>query len=180
MLFRSDAHHLYIFAKMYNLGSRKYVTPSLRRDFRGEANDALVVILDTYQDKTNAFSFGVNPYGVQREGLITNGGSSSDRFTLDWDNKWYSEAAILDDYWVCEMAIPFNSIRFKDGTAAWNVNFYRVDSEYTERSTWTPIPRSQPILSLARTGTLYWDEPLRKTGHNISLIPYAAPTVTRD
>ena len=51
-----DAHHLYIFAKMYNLGSRKYVTPSLRRDFRGEANDALVVILDTYQDKTNAFS----------------------------------------------------------------------------------------------------------------------------
>jgi len=175
-----DAHHLYIFAKMYNLGSRKYVTPSLRRDFRGEANDALVVILDTYQDKTNAFSFGVNPYGVQREGLITNGGSSSDRFTLDWDNKWYSEAAILDDYWVCEMAIPFNSIRFKDGTAAWNVNFYRVDSEYTERSTWTPIPRSQPILSLARTGTLYWDEPLRKTGHNISLIPYAAPTVTRD
>ncbi len=47
-----------------------YVTPSLRRDFRGEANDAVTLTLDPFQDETNAFQFGVNPFGVQREGLV--------------------------------------------------------------------------------------------------------------
>ncbi|MDZ7646114.1 MAG: carbohydrate binding family 9 domain-containing protein [Cytophagales bacterium] len=65
-----DDHFIYIGAKMFNLGSRKYVTPSLRRDYRGEANDGISVVLDTFKDKTNAFIFGVNPFGVQREGLV--------------------------------------------------------------------------------------------------------------
>ena len=29
-----DAHFIYIYAIMHNLGPRKYITPSLRRDFR--------------------------------------------------------------------------------------------------------------------------------------------------
>ena len=70
-----DDHFIYLFAIMHNLEPRKYVTPSLRRDFRGEANDAFVLVLDTYQDNTNAFQFGVNPFGVQREGLVSNGGA---------------------------------------------------------------------------------------------------------
>jgi len=60
---------IYIAAKMYNTaGHRSFVTPSLRRDFRGEANDGISVVLDTFKDRTNAFIFGVNPFGVQREG----------------------------------------------------------------------------------------------------------------
>jgi len=47
--------------------SRKYVTPSLRRDYRGPAIDAFTLVIDTYKDRTNGFLFGVNPYGVQRE-----------------------------------------------------------------------------------------------------------------
>jgi hypothetical protein len=90
-----DENFIYIGAKMFNLGPRKYVTPSLRRDYRGEANDGVTVVFDTFKDRTNAFSFGVNPFGVQREGLVANGGSiGRDDFTLNWDNKWYSEAKI--------------------------------------------------------------------------------------
>ncbi|HMP99537.1 MAG TPA: hydrolase, partial [Cyclobacteriaceae bacterium] len=48
-----DEKNLYIFATLYN-GSNSYVTPSLRRDFRGEANDGFTVVIDTYLDKTNA------------------------------------------------------------------------------------------------------------------------------
>ena len=68
-----DDHFIYVFAVMHNLGPREYVTPSLRRDFRGEANDAFTVTMDTYKDRTNAFQFGINPFGVQREGLVANG-----------------------------------------------------------------------------------------------------------
>lgn len=79
-----DDHFIYVFAIMHNIEPRKYVTPSLRRDFRGEANDAFVLVLDTYQDNTNAFQFGVNPFGVQREGLVSNGGATREDLSLNW------------------------------------------------------------------------------------------------
>lgn len=175
-----DDQFLYVYAVMFNLEPRKYITPSLRRDFRGEANDAFVLQLDTYQDKTNAFNFGINPFGVQREGLVSNGGNDRENLSLDWDNKWFSEARILPDRWECELAIPFKTIRFKSGLSAWNINFYRIDSHQTERSTWAPIPRNIPLLSLAYTNLLIWDQPIEKAGPNISLIPYVSGTSTKN
>ena len=144
-----DENNLYVAAVMENLGPRKYVSTSLRRDFRGEQNDAIVVVLDTFNDKTNAFSFGINPYGVQREGLISNGGSRSEDLSLAWDNKWFSEAKIFENHWQAEMIIPLSSIRFTEGGQNWNANFYRIDSEYGERSTCTPIQRNYSILTFA-------------------------------
>ncbi len=168
-----DENFLYIAAKMYNLpGERTYVTPSLRRDYRGEANDGITVVLDPFQDNTNAFQFGVNPFGVQREGLIANGGSGQGALSLSWDNRWFAEAKRYDGYWVAEMAIPFRTIRYKEGSQRWNINFYRIDSEYGERSTWTPIPRNFSIISLAFLRELVWDEPLQRPGGNIAIIPY--------
>lgn len=169
-----DDVNIYLFAKMYNNGPRSYVTPSLRRDFRGEANDGISFVFDTFRDRTNAFMFGVNPFGVQREGLIANGGSNSEDFSLTWDNKWYATAKQFDGYWTAEAAIPFKSIRFKDGETAWYVNFYRIDSHQAERSTWAPIPRNFDIVNLAFGRTLQWEKPLKKPGANISIIPYVA------
>ena len=74
-----DDDFVYCIAIMHNLGPREYVIPSLRRDYIGEAYDGFTLVLDTYKDKTNAFVFGVNPYGVQREGLISDGGNISQR-----------------------------------------------------------------------------------------------------
>ena len=175
-----DDNFVYLYAVMYNTGPRKYVTPSLRRDFRGEANDTFVTSIDTYQDNTNAFQFGVNPFGVQREGLISNGGSTTEDLSLNWDNKWYSAARILEDRWVCEFAIPFKTIRYKAGISEWNINFFRVDSYNAERSTWSPIPRVYPLQNLAFNRKLYWDKPLNPPGPNVSLIPYIAQRVTKD
>jgi hypothetical protein len=175
-----DDHFLYVHATMRGKEGRNYVTPSLRRDFRGEANDAFVLMLDTYQDKTNSFSFGVNPFGVQREGLVSNGGALREDLSLDWDNKWFSEARILPDRWECELAIPFKTIRFKAGLSAWNINFYRIDSYLPERSTWAPVPRNIPLITLAYTNQLIWDKPLEKAGANLSLIPYVSAEGSRN
>ncbi|WP_420604071.1 DUF5916 domain-containing protein [Flagellimonas sp.] len=177
-----DEDYLYVLAKMHNLGERSYVTPSLRRDFRGEANDVFSIVLDTYTDKNNAFLFGVNPFGVQREGLIANGGSlaSPSTFSMGWDNVWYSEAKIYDDFWMVEMAIPLKTLRYKPKSPAWNINFYRFDSEYAEQSTWTRIPRNQFIINLAFTKELIWDEPLDQSKKNISLIPYGIYRNSKD
>jgi len=177
-----DGTFLYLGAKMYNKNPERsvYVTPSLRRDYRGEANDGITLILDPFQDNTNAFQFGVNPFGVQREGLIANGGSNGGDLSLSWDNKWFAEAKQYGDYWIAEMAIPFKTIRFKEGSDRWNINFYRIDSYEGERSTWTPIPRNYRIISLAYTRQLIWDRPLEKPGANVALIPYVLGRTSND
>ncbi len=168
-----DDRNIYVFAVMNNpQPARKYVTPSLRRDYRGPGNDGFSLVLDTYKDKTNGFLFGINPYGVQREALLTNGGN--DDLSLSWDNKWFSEARMLGDYWVCEMAIPFKTIRFKEGLSTWNINFYRIDSHHAEQSSWTPIPRVYSPTVLAFNRELIWDKPVSHPGGNVSIIPYAA------
>ena len=178
--FTYDEKYLYIGAKMINPGPRSYVTPSLRRDFRGGGNDMFVIGFDTFDDQTNAFQFGINPFGVRREGLLSNGGGQQGDLSLDWENKWDGIATQHEGYWMVEMAIPFTSIRFKEGGALWNIHSYRIDSETGERSTWSPIPRNLRLYSQAHTGQLIWDEPLGSPGSNISLIPYLAGNYSED
>jgi len=169
-----DDTNLYLAAIMENVEPRKYVSTSLRRDYRGEQNDGITFVFDTFNDKTNAFQFGVNPYGVQREALLANGGSRPDDLNLAWDNKWYAEAKMLENHWQVEVIIPLSTIRFNEGVQNWNVNFYRIDSHTGERSTWSPIPRNNSIISTAFLRKLVFEEPLQKKGGNISLIPYVA------
>ncbi|MCC5932303.1 MAG: carbohydrate binding family 9 domain-containing protein [Cyclobacteriaceae bacterium] len=176
-----DDKFLYVAAIMYNLEDRdEYVSTSLRRDYRGDQNDGVSFVFDTFNDNTNAFLFGVNPYGVQRESLIANGGAERTDLNLAWDNKWYSAAKIYDNYWVVELAIPFSTLRYKDNASEWNANFYRIDSKYNERSSWARIPRNFSLISVAFTHKIYFSEPLRKYGANISLIPYAAAGQSRN
>ena len=64
-----DDKNIYVLGVMYSENKEKeYVTPSLRRDFRGAANDNFTVIFDTFQDRTNAFTFGINPLGFEEKG----------------------------------------------------------------------------------------------------------------
>lgn len=176
-----DEEFVYVLGVMQNKpGERKYVTPSLRRDFRGEANDSFTVIFDTFKDHTNGILFGINPFGVRREGLIVNGGSGGGSFSLDWDNKWIGTAKQYDGYWLAEMAIPFNTLRFAEGQDSWYINFYRVDSEYAERSTWSPIQRNFSIINMATHQVMEWDKPTKNPGLNASIIPYVAANSRRD
>lgn len=176
-----DDQFIYISAILKNpTKERSYITPSLRRDFFGDANDSFSVLFDPFQDNTNAFIFGINPFGVRREGLISNGGSGRNGFSLDWDNKWFGEAVQGEGFWSVEMAIPLKTLRFSENQSQWNVNFYRVDSEYAERSTWSPIPRNFSIINLSTMRKMNWEEPTKKPGSNLSLIPYVTSGVSKD
>ncbi len=176
-----DDEYIYVMGKMLNKpGDRAYITPSLRRDFRGAANDSFSVIFDAFSDRTNGLLFGINPFGVRREALISNGGSGRGSFSLDWDNKWIGQARQYDGYWIAEMAIPFKTLRYPEGSDQWLVNFYRVDSEYAERSSWSPIKTTFPIFNLANIREMNWEESTPKPGSNISVIPYIAANSARD
>ncbi len=176
-----DKHFIYVGTKCNDTEPGKdFIVLSKRRDFRGPGIESINLILDPFQDQTNAYAFGINPLGVQKEGLVANGGNQGDDLSLDWDNKWVSEAVIGDGYWTTEMAIPFKTIRFPEGSTNWYFNAYRVDSKTNERATWNRVPRNFRPYSLSYTGEMIWDKPLPKPGANISVIPYISSGLNKD
>ncbi|MCU0445236.1 MAG: carbohydrate binding family 9 domain-containing protein [Microscillaceae bacterium] len=173
-----DDHFLYVAAKCYDDLPGEYVVQSLRRDFDGGVNDFFTVYLDTFGDQTNGFAFGISPLGVQREGLISDGGNND--LNLDWDNKWFGNAKIHSGYYTIEMAIPFKTLRFRGGSAPWRINFGRIDRKRNEISSWVPIPRNFRLTNLAFTGEVLWQEELKKSGPNVSFIPYVSAGTSKD
>ena len=166
-----SATTLYIGIKVNTEGD-DYVIPSLQRDFRAGGNDNISLLFDTFNDGTNAFLFGMNPYGVRREALISNGGTTLSGFTTSWDVKWRGESKIYDGYYVCEMAIPLTSFKFKQGETKWRFNSYRFDMQTNETSTWAEIPQNQFVFNLAFMGDMVFEKPLGKSRTPLALIPY--------
>ena len=106
--------NLYVGIKVYAKG-KDYIIPSLRRDFRGGANDSVTLLFDTFNDGTNAFVFGSNPYGVRREILLSGGGNERQGFNSAWDTKWLGESVIHDDHYILEWKIPLSAFKYKEG-----------------------------------------------------------------
>ncbi len=171
-----DKNTLFVGIICYDPTPGKRPVESLRRDFAFPKNDNFIVFIDTYNDQTNGFAFGVSPAGAQWDGIQANGGSVN----LDWDIKWKSAVKNYDDRWVAEFAIPFRSLRYIGGAGEWGINFSRQDLKTNEKSSWAPMPRQFATATLAFTGSLVWDKPLPSSGTRFSLIPYMSGKVTKE
>ncbi len=174
-----DETTLYIGIKLNTEGD-DYVIPSLQRDYRAGGNDNISLLFDTFNDGTNAFLFGMNPYGVRREALISNGGTDLRGFTTSWDVKWRGESKIYDGYYICEMAIPLTSFKFKEGETKWRFNSYRFDMQTNETSTWIEIPQNQFIFGLAFMGDMVFEKPLGRSRTPFTLVPYTNALTQND
>lgn len=166
-----DDTNLYIGIKV-NASGKNYATQSLKRDFRGGGSDSFSLLFDTYNDANNAFLFGINPYGVRREALISGGGTDRTSFNLSWDVKWQGNSKIYDNYFTSEMIIPLSSLKFKEGATKWRFNSYRIETQSNERSSWVRIPQNQLIFNLAFMGDMVFEKPLGKSKTPLAIIPY--------
>lgn len=171
--------HLFIGLTITSVGSN-WITPSLKRDFRASNGDSMSLVFDTFNDGTNAFLFGINPYGVRREVLISGGGSDLRGFNTSWDVKWKGESKIHGNYYTSEMAIPLSSFKFKDGETKWRFQSYRFDMQTNERSTWHRVPQGQFLVSLAFMGDMHFEKPLKKSKTPFALIPYVNAISEKD
>ena len=174
-----DEKYLYVSAIMY-APDEKYIVPSLRRDFRAGGNDNISFMFDTFNDGNNAFLFGSNPEGVQREALISGGGIDNSGFRTTWDVKWENASKVEEEYWVLEFRIPFASLKFKEGSEKWRFNAYRFDTQSNERSIWNRIPQQFNMTNLAFMGDMVFERPLGKSRTPFAVIPYIAGNVTQD
>jgi len=171
-----DSKNIYFGIICHDTMPGKRPVESLRRDWAFGNNDNFIVFIDTYNDYTNGFAFGVSAAGAQWDGIQAEGGF----VTLDWDTKWVSSVKNHPDKWVAEYSIPFRSIRYRGGVSEWGISFSRLDLKTSEKSSWAPIPRQFQTANLAFTGALVWDKPLPKSGTRFSVIPYLLGRATQD
>ncbi len=171
-----DDEFLYIAIIFFNNSIKgDYVVESLKRDFSFGKNDNFLVAIDPFNNQSTGFAFGLNAYGAQWDGTMYDGR----RVDLNWDTKWYSQVKFDEEKWVCEIAIPFKSIRYDETILEWGINFSRLDLKASEKSSWAPVPRQFPSVSLAYAGALIWKSKPPKQANNISLIPYSANNLSK-
>lgn len=164
--------HIYIGATAKSSVGGDFIVSSLRRDYSARSNDNVTVLFDTFRDGQNAFLFGVNAYGVQREGLVSERGASINGFNLTWDIKWQSASKKYDDRFVLEIAIPFTSLKYPEGSQKWGFQSYRYDLQKNERSIWTNVDQNQIPINIGYYGEMVFEEPLKKNRTPLYLIPY--------
>ena len=176
-----DNKTLYISAIVYTVGNN-YKTPSLDRDSGGgNSNTNIGFIFDTYSDRNNAFYFGLTPFGVVRDGLLSRGGvDGGGDLDLNWDVTWKGESKIHDNYYVVEMAIPFFAFKFTDNTKSWRFNCNRNDPQSYVNSSWGKVPRNRELEDLGFTGKMVFEKPLEKSRTPITIIPYALYNYSND
>ena len=177
--FLFDDDNLYVGIKV-NALANNFIIPSLRRDFSAGGSDNITLLFDTFNDGTNAFIFGTNPYGIKREMLLSGGGSELRGFTMAWDTKWKCKTAIKEDHYIAEMIIPLSAFKYRQGETKWRFNSYQFDTQDNERNTWVNIPQNQFIFNLAYMGEMIFEKPLGKSKTPVSIIPYVNTITAKD
>jgi hypothetical protein len=111
--------------------------PLARRDDETTSDWAFVEI-DSRYDRRSSFSFGVNPRGVQVDGLWF----GDTLYDFSWNAVWEAAARPTAEGWTAEFRIPFSQLAFSlpAGSAEllWGVNFYRFSPGHGESSNWSP------------------------------------------
>ncbi len=109
-------------------------------------DDWIAVFLDTFNEKRRAFTFIINPLGVQMDMIRVDEGDSNS-MDESWDTVFYSDGKIDDKGYTVEIAIPFKSIRFPGKEKKiWGFFLARNIARNGEIISWPPILKSIPGL----------------------------------
>ncbi len=175
-----DDENIYVSARNWDTHPEKIVANELRRDARGIFNnDNFAVILDTFYDRRDGFLFHTNPLGALYDAQVI----GERNVNSDWNTVWYVKTARFAGGWTVELAIPFKSLRYKQGQSQiWGINFRRVVRSKNEFSYLTPIPaafRERGITQLSYAATLVGIEP-PASSLNLEIKPYGTGAMRTD
>ncbi len=167
------------------------------RDFEVTESDAVVFVLDTYNDDQNGFVFGTTPTGIEYDGQVASEGRGGGRFqgggfnsrqrfqsgsgggfNKNWDGSWTVATTTDDRGWYAEFRIPFNTLRYGADATSWGFNVARRIRRLNEESFWTPVPREFNLHRLNYAGDL---EGLRPPFQRLATAtPYLLGSTARD
>jgi hypothetical protein len=111
-------------------------------------DDYVVLDLDTFHDRRRAFFFGVNPLGIQSDGVRSEGAGQVSSLIpgstdVNPDFTWQSKGRITERGYEVEIRIPFRSLRYPgSGPQEWGFNATRVVQRTGYTNTWTDVRRA--------------------------------------
>ncbi|MEO5860197.1 MAG: DUF5916 domain-containing protein [Pyrinomonadaceae bacterium] len=133
-----DEKNMYIAFKCWDEKDKIRATVAKRDDVFGEDN--VRVWLDTYNDQRRAYVLGFNPFGVQQDGIYTEGSGADFSVDIVMESK-----GVIEDWgWSVEVKIPFKSLRYSAGKdKLWGFNAARnIDRFNDEFDQWLPDDRN--------------------------------------
>jgi len=133
-----DEKNLYVAFKCWDEKDKVRATVAKRDNVFGEDN--VRMWLDTYNDQRRAYILGFNPFGVQQDGIFTEGQGADFSVDIVMDSK-----GIIEDWgWSVEVSIPFKSLRYTAGKGKlWGFNLARnIDRFNDEFDQWLPDDRN--------------------------------------
>jgi hypothetical protein len=87
------------------------VAKEMERDSpMGQNDDSITIVLDTFADRRNCYSFEFNPNGARADALVTDEGQE---INTEWDGVWSVATRRDSTGWTAEVAIPFSTLRFE-------------------------------------------------------------------
>jgi hypothetical protein len=150
VLIGHDRRALYLAFRAVDTSGKVRATRARRDAISDE--DVVGVYLDTFHDRRRAYYIFFNPYGIQADGIYTEGQAEPD---LTVDLVIDSRGAIDAQGYTVEAAIPFASLRYRSGESpTWGLHVQRfIRRDRNEQISWMPLSRSRSSL-LAQAGQL--------------------------
>ena len=132
-------------------------------------DDQVALYLDTFHDGRHAYVFASNAFGVQQDGVISDGDDA--RYTADL--VWRSQGRLTADGFVVLMAIPFKTLRFSpDAVQNWRLAVGRTIARRSESAYWPHISRR--VNGFVRQMAAVDGIRLISPGRNVQVVPYGA------
>jgi len=129
-----NEEYLFVAFRCYQKDPAHIVADITSRDQLHKSDDAVMVLLDTFDDQRSGFAFWVNPLGTQSDLRINDDGRNTDH---NWDTEWPATAIKTSNGWSAEIAIPFRKIAYDDDLQTWGINFARIIRHNFETSYWS-------------------------------------------
>ena len=177
---------IYFGIRAYQDSSSVHATLADRDKISGD--DYVQLLLDTYHDRQQALVFGVNPLGVQADGVIVDAPrqvaqtltpTSTGAYTLDLtpDYVYESKGHVTAWGYEVEVRIPFKTLRYQAADPQdWGINVIRVVQATGHALTWTRVLQTQASF-LGQSGSLTGLTGLHR-GVVLDVTPEVTSTVT--
>lgn len=159
---------IYFGFRVYDTEPDEIMAHLLERD-RSQSDDWVRIMLDTFDDQRQAYTFFVSPLGLQSDGMWLEsieprGGPTGPKVDFNVDFLYDSEGRLVDGGWVAEVRIPYVSLRFPETPVQdWGLQIARGVMRNGYKSSWAPltVEESSTLAQSGRLRSLQGLEPRR-------------------
>lgn len=143
-----DSKHLYVAIYSFDSEPDNITHKLLERDPPIQDDDAVRIIIDSFGTFRDGYFFATNPNGAINDALVEN----NNTFRDTWNTIWNVKTKIVDDGWIAEFVIPFQSISFDASLDDWGFQIVRTIRRNNEEIRWSNIDRSRGRIDLTNPG----------------------------